>query len=44
MAGIQKTTGLDARQTVEAIMRNMEAFAGARAADDDQVLILGVVV
>ncbi|MGD1975249.1 MAG: SpoIIE family protein phosphatase [Desulfobacterales bacterium] len=44
MAGIEKTAGLDARKAVEAIMRDVEEFAGARAADDDQALILGVVV
>ena len=44
MAGIEKTAGLDARKAVEAIMRDVEDFAGARAADDDQALILGVVV
>jgi sigma-B regulation protein RsbU (phosphoserine phosphatase) len=44
MAGIEKTAGLDARKTVEAIMRDVEVFAGAHAADDDQALILGVVV
>jgi sigma-B regulation protein RsbU (phosphoserine phosphatase) len=44
IAGIEKTAGLDARKTVEAIMRDVEVFAGVRAADDDQALILGVVV
>jgi hypothetical protein len=43
MAGIEKTAGLDARKTVEAIMRDVEVFAGGRAADDDQALIFGVV-
>jgi serine phosphatase RsbU (regulator of sigma subunit) len=44
MAGIEKTAGVDARKAVETMMRDLEVFAGARAADDDQALILGVVV
>jgi hypothetical protein len=44
MAGIEKTAGVDVRKAVDAMMRDLEVFAGARAADDDQALILGVVV
>ncbi len=44
MAAIEKTAGVDVRKAVDAMMRDLEVFAGARAADDDQALILGVVV
>jgi sigma-B regulation protein RsbU (phosphoserine phosphatase) len=44
MAGMEKTAGVDARKAVEDMMRDVEVFAGDRAADDDQALILGVVV
>ena len=44
MAGIEKTAGLDERKAVETLMHDVEDFAGDRAADDDQALILGVVV
>jgi sigma-B regulation protein RsbU (phosphoserine phosphatase) len=43
VASIEKTAGLAARHAVEAIMRDVDAFAGEHAADDDQALILGVV-
>ena len=43
MAGLEKTAGVDAHKAVEAIILDVEMFAGTHEADDDQALILGEV-